>query len=145
MTTTAAATTAATSSSSSPSSSNQPYRPYPNHRDELAFRLGSLHRLYPAVVTAEILSEWLGQARRGTPLRLLGDSEAAAAFREQQDRWQEATGGGEVRGRGRVWGRGQRRWGRGRELLVKEKGSKSHFCLLLLANFFSFCFPPFSL
>ena len=65
-----AAAAAAPASSPSPSSSS--YRPYPStsahYRDELAFRLGSLHRLYPAVVTAEILSEWLGQARRGAPL-----------------------------------------------------------------------------
>ena len=61
----------ATTSAAAPASSSSSYRPYPTHnnyRDELAFRLGSLHRLYPAVVTAEVLSEWLGQARRGAPL-----------------------------------------------------------------------------
>lgn len=65
---TAAAAAAATAPASSSSSSYHPYPSSHNYRDELAFRLGSLHRLYPAVVTAEILSEWLGQARRGAPL-----------------------------------------------------------------------------
>ena len=60
-----AAAAGAAPAASPPSS---PSRPRPSYRDELAFRLGSLHRLYPAVVTAEVLSEWLGQARRGAPL-----------------------------------------------------------------------------
>ena len=94
-----AAAAGAPAASSPPSSSS--YRPYPGYRDELAFRLGSLHRLYPAVVTAEVLSEWLGQARRGSPLtswesvrrQQLAENSRVAGRRRQEGARFGAVGG----------------------------------------------------
>ena len=59
--------------------SRPPPRPYDHtlYRDELVFRLGSLSRLYPAVVTAEVLHGLVTSARSGAPLPRWADVRGA--------------------------------------------------------------------
>jgi hypothetical protein len=76
-------------------------RPYDAgaYRDELVFRLGSLARLYPAVVTAEVLAGWASSARAGCPLPAWADvraaelADASSAARRRREGGLGAVGG----------------------------------------------------
>ena len=75
----AAPVAAAGAAATTPTASRPPPRPYdPSlYRDELVFRLGSLSRLYPAVVTAEVLHGLVTSARSGAPLPRWADVRGA--------------------------------------------------------------------
>lgn len=67
---------AAAAAGAPPAAASRPYSPSA-YRDELVFRLGSLSRLYPAVVTAEVLHGLVSSARSGAPLPVWADVRAA--------------------------------------------------------------------